>query len=374
MSGKVKKKKSMTYAGSGVDYDAVDAFKRQAQARAILTERNVSHREDIYPDASSRGESAYVMEIGNRFFAQVEEGLGTKDMVADVMQDLTGHSWHNAIAIDCVAMIVNDMITVGALPISVAMHLAVGDDGWFKNTARWMAILDGWVEACHTSSCVFGPGETPILPGKFLPGQSIMSGSAVGDIEDIRHRIVGDIQPGDAIVFLESGGIHANGISLARKIAEKLEKGYLTALQLGGTYGEVILRPTLIYVPAIRELQRRGIRIRYAVNITGHGWRKLMRHRLAFRYVIDRLPREQEIFRFMQKHGPVDDREAYATWNMGAGFALYVRQKDAEKTVDACRRAGYEAFVAGHIEKCEEKHVVIVPKGIEYGADTLQVR
>ena len=41
-------------------------------------------------------------------------------------------------------------------------------------------------------------------------------------------------------------------------------------------------------------------------------------------------PRQKEIFEFIMKQGPVEVREAYATFNMGAGFAAYVNGVDGE--------------------------------------------
>ncbi len=118
----------MTYSGVGVDYDAMDPFKRMAQLAARETAGNITRLNDgeFREFEASRGESAYLIEAAKSYLAHVEEGLGTKNLVADAMYQLTGKSYYDQIAQDCVAMIVNDMITVGALPLSVAMHLAVG--------------------------------------------------------------------------------------------------------------------------------------------------------------------------------------------------------------------------------------------------------
>jgi hypothetical protein len=112
---------------------------------------------------------------------------------------------------------------------------------------------------------------------------------------------------------------------------------------------------------------------RYAVNVTGHGWRKLMRATQSFTYVIETLPTQLPIFDFLQKHGPVDDAEAYGNLNMGAGFALYVAETQAAQVIDVAKKLGLRAFVAGHIEDGDKK-VVIKPKGLVYAADTLAVR
>ena len=117
-----------------------------------------------------------------------------------------------------------------------------------------------------------------------------------------------------------------------------------------------------------------GIDIHYAVNITGHGWRKLMRAPQPFAYNIDHIPVPHPVFFFIQEHGPVDNQEAYANLNMGAGFALYLRESDAEKVLAIAPRLGMAALRAGTIEPSQVKKVVIRPLGLEYLGSTLGVR
>ena len=301
---KDEKKESMTYAGVGVDYDAMDPFKRMAQIAGRETASNI-HRlngGEFQEVEMSRGESAYLIEAAKSYFAHVEEGLGTKNLVADAMYVLTGKTYYDQIAQDAVAMIVNDMITLGALPLSVAMHLAVGTSDWFEDQKRCQDLVDGWKKACNLSRCVWGGGETPTLKGVVVPEAVVLSGSAMGLVKPKERLITADkIQDGDAIIILESSGIHANGLTMARKIADKLPYGYFTKLSDGRTYGETLLDPTHIYVGIVEDCLNQGINIHYAVNITGHGWRKFMRATQTFTYVIDDLPRQLPIFDFLQE-------------------------------------------------------------------------
>jgi len=137
---------SMTYADTGVDYDALDQFKRMAQLAARETANNLNRAlmGGFREFGPSRGESAYLFEAKDTFLAHVEEGLGTKNLVADAMYALTGKSYYDHIAQCTVAMIVNDLITVGAMPLSVAMHLAVGDSDWFNDEVRSRDLINGW--------------------------------------------------------------------------------------------------------------------------------------------------------------------------------------------------------------------------------------
>ena len=315
----------------------------------------------------SRGESAYLVETPDNFLAHVEEGLGTKNLVADAMYRLVpARSFYDHIAQDTVAMIVNDMITLGALPLAVAMHLGVGSSDWFTDDRRAGDLVDGWRAACERARCAWGGGETPTLSGIVEPATVVLAGSAIGIVKPKERLIRGNIQAGDAIVLLESSGIHANGLTLARAVAERAPNGYLTLLADGRSYGEALLDPTHIYVGVVEDCLNRGIDIHYAVNITGHGWRKLMRAAEPFAYVIDKVPSPQPVFEFIQSIGEVDDSEAYGNFNMGAGFAIYVPEGDVAAVLDVVRPFPFKAFCAGHVEKSATKRVIIAPKGLEY--------
>ena len=374
-------KKKMTYKGSGVDYDSMDPFKKAAQLAARETSLNLKPF-GFSEVEMSRGESVYLIETADSYLAHVEEGLGTKNLVAESLYLKTGQSFFRKISQDTVAMIVNDMITLGALPVSVAMHLAVGESLWFQDEKRYQDLLRGWKIACDLAGCVWAGGETPTLKDIVMPGTMLLSGSAVGIITPKERLINCRIQDGDVIVFLESSGIHANGLTLARKIAHKLHNHpggwpqlYCTEISDGRTYGEALLDPTIIYVPFIKYCLDVGIDLHYTVNITGHGWRKLMRAPEPFVYIIETVMEPLPIFKYIQEQGPVDDKEAYANFNMGAGFALYVPEKEVERVIMAGQKMNIFTWGAGHIEKRgEEKKVVIEPLNIEYQGKSLDIR
>src|SRR5215831_2023938 len=138
---------SLSYDQSGVRYDALDAFKRACQKHAATTTAMLEQH-GLSEPPSIRGESAYLIETPNEYLAHVEEGLGTKNLVADAMLDLTEQNFYSNIGIDTVATIVNDLITTGATPISVAMHAAVGDSSWFDYQRRADDLAQGFAEGC----------------------------------------------------------------------------------------------------------------------------------------------------------------------------------------------------------------------------------
>jgi phosphoribosylformylglycinamidine cyclo-ligase len=366
----------LTYKESGVDYDSMDPFKKTAQLAAQKTNLNALHL-GFQPLSWTRGESVYVTEKDGRFFGHVEEGLGTKNLVADAMHQLTGKTYYDHIGQDTLAMIVNDMITLGILPVTVAMHLAVGSSDWFNNTDRSNDLINGWKKACDISECIWGGGETPTLKDIIVPGTSVISGSAFGaSVGDIIFDPI-NISAGDAIIFCQSSGIHANGLTLARKIAETLPNGYLTELPGGRSYGETLLDPTHIYVPFIKDCIDEGIDVHYAVNVTGHGLRKLMRSHGNFNYLVNKLPERSPIFDFIRKAGNIDLSELYGNFNMGAGFAVYVSDYDAKNILTKMTgKYPFSIIKGGEIQESDKKMVTIDTDeaAVDFYADELNVR
>jgi len=366
-------KEPLDYKAAGVDYDQVDPLKVSAQRAARETAVHLEAH-GLLEVAASRGESAYVVDAGEFYLASITECLGTKALIADAMRPITGRTHYDAIAQDTVAMAVNDVITVGATPVSVHAYWAAGASDWFADRERAQDLVRGWKAACDRCRVAWGGGETPALSGVVTPGAIDLAASCVGMIRPKSRLTIGDhLAPGDAIVLLASSGLHANGVSLARRLAERLPQGLATPLPDGRLYGEALLVPTALYSPVTEAIFAAGVVPHYAANVTGHGWRKLLRHPGAFTYRIRALPPAPPVLRFAQRLAGIDDREAYGTFNMGAGFALYVRPSDCDAVIRAARAHGIEAWVAGAVES-GERRLVIEPLGIEYGARDLHVR
>ena len=364
---------TLTYGQAGVNYDLIDPLKVSAQRAAAATAVQLAGH-GFSEVAASRGESAYVVDVGPFYIASIVECLGSKALVADEMAVLTGRSWYAGIAQDTIAMAVNDLITVGATPLVVQAYWAAGGSDWFGNAERAQALVAGWKKACEICQVAWGGGETPALAGIVADGRIDLAASCTGLINPKQRLSVGDrLAAGDVIVLLDSSGIHANGLSLARKLVERLPQGYLTEIEPGLSYGEALLAPTLLYSPVTEALWAAGIVPHYNANITGHGWRKLLRHPAELTYRIHTVPPVPPVLRFIQQQARQDDREAYSTLNMGAGFALFVAAGDAERTVQVARAQGVGARIAGSVE-AGPKQVLIEPLGIRFGTDDLQLR
>lgn len=364
----------LDYAASGVDYGPLDAFKRACQRAAAETKGELA-RHNWQEPAGVRGESAYLIETEHGYLAHVEEGLGSKNLVADAMQKLSGRCFYRAIAIDTVATIVNDLVTCGAMPVSVAMHAGVGESAWFNDEHRAAELAAGFAEGCRSAGAVWGGGETPTLKGIINADSIVLAGSAIGRIAPKSRRIRGDVRDGDAIVFLASSGVQTNGLTLCRAVAERQPQSYLSPMSDGRSFGEGLLDASVIYVEFVRAAQSANIDLHYVAHVTGHGWRKLMRLDEPFVYEIDVVREPLPVFRFLQEKGPIDEREMYATFNMGVGFAAYVPREQADACVALARNAGYDAWRAGTVRKQGDRKAVEVPSlGITFEADTLSLR
>jgi phosphoribosylformylglycinamidine cyclo-ligase len=367
------KKPGLDYAAAGVDYGTLDASKILAQKAARATAVNLGRHGAAEVEAS-RGESAYLVEIGGLLIASITECLGTKALVADAVRPFSGRSHYDTIAQDTIAMAVNDLVTVGATPLSTHAYWSAGSSEWFADQERIEDLVRGWQGACDDCGMSWGGGETPALGGVVEASRIDLAASCVGIVKGRDRLMLGErLAAGDAIVLLASSGIHANGISLARKLAERLPEGFRTPLEGGRSFGEALLDPTVLYAPITERLFAAGVRPHYAVNVTGHGWRKLMRHPAELRYVIHKVPPVPPVLDFLRAQGGMSAREAYGTFNMGAGFALFVARSDVAATLRVAEDAGLAAWHAGDVE-AGAKGVAIEPLGLEYTASDLHLR
>jgi len=382
----------LTYEDSGVDYDRIDPLKVLAQQAARATGANLERAgacAGVREVAASRGESAYVVDIGDAYLASITECLGTKALVADAMREAPAVSgptersetskeprrtWYDHIAQDTIATAVNDLVTVGARPLSIHAYWAAGSSDCFDDTERMNDLVDGWKAACDLLGVAWGGGETPCLTGVVEEGAIDLAASCVGIIRPKSRLTLGkDLAAGDAIVLLGSSGIHANGLTLARKLSERLPAGYATIMPGGRTYGEALLDPTVLYPPVTEAAFEAGIGLRYIANITGHGWRKIMRHPGRFTYRITEVPPVPEVLRFMVDETRQTAEEAYGSLNMGAGFALFVRPEDGDAAVACAEAQGIRAWVAGVVED-GPRQVVIEPLGVTLSGESLALR
>jgi phosphoribosylformylglycinamidine cyclo-ligase len=365
-------RRSSAYSSAGVDYDALDAGKRGALTEAIATSVLLEAHRGRAVDAS-RGEPAFVFELGGRSFAFVVEGLGTKSVIARQVEEQLGVSGFGNVAYDTVAAIVNDLCCVGALPLVVNAYFATGSSDWYRRGDRHGALLTGWRAACEDAGATWGGGESPSLP-ELVHGPEIeLAGSAIGVVPGRRGPILGEkLTAGDEIVLVDSNGLHANGSSLARMIAGRLDQGYRTPLPSGRTFGEALLDRSAIYVGLVKALLASDIDIRYLSHITGHGLLKLMRPRRELTYVITTLPAVPEVLAFLVERARMSPSAAYSTFNMGCGFAVYCAGGSGQRVVGVASEVGLTAHVAGAVA-AGPRRVVLDQIGVEFGGGDLDL-
>lgn len=313
----------------------------------------------VFLKEESVGEPAALFELPgcDYYLAFKMDGVGTKSLIADKME-IAGKQLYTGLGYDLVAMNVNDLLCVGAIPFALANEIAVGSTTYLQNKERIEQLLHGLVAAAEKGLITIACGETAVLSDVIAEHHLSITGASLGLVPRGWFRSGRDIQEGDMLYGLPSSGIHSNGLSLARRVAEALPGGYHIPFA-DKTLGEELLIPTRIYCSDILPLFEQGVDINYITNITGSGWRKIMRAKYDLTYVIDQVPEPQPVFRFLQEKGNVSDEEAYQTWNMGVGMVIVAPENE---------RARIEprgAYVLGHVEK-GEKRVVIPSKKIVY--------
>ena len=363
---------SSEYSKAGIDYDVLDESKRAAIRNAEATSGLIAaHGGRVIEE--SRGASAFVLELGGQQLAFVVEGLGTKSILARQWLEQTGEDRFADVAIDGVAAIVNDVASVGALPVVVNAYFATGGSDWHAGNTSIQSLLEGWRIGCERAQAVWGGGESPALPDLVSPKDVEIAGSSIGSVPPEWGPLLGeDLAAGQAIVLVDSSGLHANGATLARSVAAKLPAGLRTEMPDGAAFGAALLEPSVIYVPLVAELRARGIRPAYLAHVTGHGLRKLMRAPADLVYVIEELPPVPPVLSFLAEEAGMSERDAYGTFNMGAGWAVYVDAADAERVVEAAAGCGMTARVAGRVEE-GERAVELVEKDITYRSDELEL-
>lgn len=273
------------------------------------------------------------------------DGVGTKILIALKMNRL------DTIGIDLVAMNVNDLITCGAEPLFFLDYLAV-----HRLAPRELqAVVEGIAAGCREAGCALLGGETAEMPDLYHPGDLDLAGFSVGVVELGRDIDGSRVAPGDSIIALPSSGVHSNGYSLVRKlIAKKKCRLGKVCDELGESLGDALLRPTRIYVKAVRAVldafpTRRVVT--GMAHITGGGLRENIARILPKNCdaVLDRSTwQPAPIFAFLQQLG-VTRTEMVKVFNMGIGYVLVVKRANAKGVCKALAEAGEQPVLAGNI-------------------------
>jgi phosphoribosylformylglycinamidine cyclo-ligase len=335
------------YKQSGVDTDEADAGLGNIVARVQQTWPRTGMGRVILPI----GYFANVIEMDGVGIAICTDGVGSKTMIADMLGK------YDTIGIDCVAMNVNDMICVGAKPLSLVDYIAVQR----TDAAMLDAIGAGLCEGARQAGVSISGGETSQLKD-IVTGFDLV-GMAVGRV-DLDKVIDGSrVAPGDVVIGVRSNGIHSNGLSLARQafFGNGRHKPDHKFAELDVTIGEELLRPTHIYVPEALEILEKVRGLKALANITSDGLLNLARVAAPVGYEIDRLIEPHPVFGLIQRLAEVDDTEMYEVFNMGIGFCYVVDPADADATLAILKKHGRVAQRIGHAVADRDK-VVRIPE------------
>lgn len=362
------------YRTSGVDYEVLDAAKRRS-LEAVVASLDAPRGRGAEVVAETVGEPAQCFSVDGVLMATVLECLGTKSEIARQVEELTGEDHWEAIGTDAVAAILNDLCCVGAVPLTVSCYLATGSASWY-DSARHASFVTGWATACAKAGAAWVGGESPSLAGIISDSSADVAGSAVGRVPAGTSPWLGSrLRPGDEIVLVNSSGLHANGASLARKVAEQSPGGWTTELESGASLASAVLAPSVSYVGLVEALQGSSLaaEVHYASHVTGHGLRKLMRSPAPLSYRVTSLPEVPEVLSYLSEHAALDMAAAYGTFNMGVGFALYSAKGTGDAVAELANGLGFQAAASGVVAE-GEREVVLAPLGIRYGSSDLELR
>ena len=276
------------------------------------------------------------------------DGVGTKLKLAFLLDK------HDTVGIDCVAMCVNDIACAGGEPLFFLDYIACG-----KNFPEKIAtIVKGVADGCIQSGAALIGGETAEMPGFYPENEYDLAGFAVG-IVDEKELITGEhIKAGDALIGIASSGVHSNGFSLVRKVFDMTKESLDTYYEeLGTTLGEALIAPTKIYVKALRSIKEAGVTIKGCSHITGGGFYenipRMLPDGMNAKIQKDSYP-VLPIFKLLQKAGNLEEKMMYNTYNMGIGMVLAIQKDDAEKVMEAVRKAGETPYLIGEVTAGEK--------------------
>ena len=270
------------------------------------------------------------------------DGVGTKLKLAFMMDK------HDTIGQDVVAMCVNDVLAQGAKPLFFLDYVAVGKN----HPEKIEQIVKGVADGCMLADCALIGGETAEMPDMYDVDEYDIAGFTVGAVEKSRMIDGTKTESGDAVIGLQSSGVHSNGFSLVRKLIFKdhdldLKEKYTLSRPLG----EALLEPTRIYVRPVSKVLEE-VDVHGVAHITGGGFYENMPRCLkpGLGIKINKGSWEiPEIFPFLQKLGNVDEKDMYNVFNMGIGMILVVAEKDVERTMEILAANGEKPSVIGTV-------------------------
>lgn len=332
----------MDYKSSGVDIEA--GYKSVELMKSSVKETMRPEVLGGLGGFSGAFSMAGIKDMEDPVLLSGTDGCGTKVKLAFLMDK------HDTIGIDAVAMCVNDVACAGGEPLFFLDYIACG-----KNYPEKIAtIVSGVAEGCKQSGCALIGGETAEHPGLMPEDDYDLAGFSVG-VCDRKDIITGEeIADGDVLIGIASSGVHSNGFSLVRNVFEMTKESLDTYYdELGETLGEALIRPTIIYVKALKAIKDVGVRIHGCSHITGGGFYENIPRMLPDNVcaVVKKDSYDiPPIFELIKKTGGIEEEMMYNTFNMGLGMVISVAKADVDKVMSAIESAGEKAYEVGYIK------------------------
>jgi phosphoribosylformylglycinamidine cyclo-ligase len=345
-----KTNSSLTYADAGVNIDAGNAL-----VDRIKPAINATKRAGVMSSIGGFGGLFDLKACGynDPILVAATDGVGTKLKIAHEMKI------HDTVGIDLVAMCVNDLIVQGAEPLFFLDYFATG----ILSVEEAESVVSGIAEGCSQAGCALIGGETAEMPGMYAEGEYDLAGFCVGAVERDGTLPHTDIVPSDVVIGLASSGVHSNGFSLVRKIAEMQQVTFKdpSPFAAGKTLGETLLTPTKIYVKSCLALINDTL-VKALAHITGGGLLenipRIMPQGLGVRLNVNSW-HPPAIFSWLKEAGSIADHEMYRTFNCGIGMAIIVPKDETNKALDILSQHGEEAFIIGEVIKDNQQGVHI---------------
>lgn len=335
---------SMDYAKAGVDvgrvrgiHESIDELISKTQGKDVLP----IHRH-----------YAGIVRIGKEAVAMHTDGVGSKVLVAQFLKR------YDTVGIDCIAMNVNDIICVGAKPVALVDYIALEHE----DEELISKLVQGLVEGAREAEVAIIGGETAILPDMIKPGLDFSGFHTNGfDLAATCIGVVGrggivtgeKIKTNDAVIGVESSGLHSNGYTLSRKVLDMNE------------WARELLTPTMIYVKPVMECLKK-VKVHGLAHITGGAFSKLSRIGGPAKrgFLLDNMPKPKPIFEELKRRAGLSYGEMYSTFNMGVGMCLVTPKGDAKKVISIFEGYGQKCSVVGSVIK--ERKVEIVKDGASF--------
>lgn len=329
---------SLTYKDAGVDIDAGNAL-----VEAIKPEAASTKRPGVMDGLGGFGAMFDLKAAGfeDPILVSATDGVGTKLKLAIDTERF------DTVGVDLVAMCVNDLVCQGAEPLFFLDYFATGA----LDVDQGAAIVGGIAEGCRQAGCALVGGETAEMPGLYAKGDFDLAGFSVGAMER-GANLPGPVTDGDVLIGLASSGVHSNGFSLVRRIADAAGVSWADNSPFSeGTLGDAFLAPTRIYVKSALAAVKSGATA--LAHITGGG-------------ITENLPRalpddlgaaidlnalsafdNGAIFSWLADNGGVSETEMLKTFNCGVGMIIITPADASEAVLEALSAAGENAHRIG---------------------------